>query len=278
MRKIQILKIYNNNIIAVLLDTDQIALVTGKGVGFSAKEDNFKLNETHQLFTLTELGKVDIQKIVDNVDINALEISRKIIEKFKENNSYPIMDSLLLQLSDHISFKVELLKENVEVPNLLMTEIKFFYPKEFSIGQYGVQLINEKYDSNFGDDEASYLALHILNSSVRGKGTDVYKITEFITEMVSIISKVLGKEILYNDWNYERLIVHLKFLAQRLLMDNSGNEEVTLNNTFFERSQSDLIRAKKIIKEANLLSKQLFGKELQNSEEIFLSIHILRIL
>jgi len=131
------------------------------------------------------------------------------------------MNSLLLQLADHISFKIEMLRQNIEVPNLLMTEIKMFYPNEFAIGQYGVKLINQKYQTHFGDDEASYLALHVLNSSINGKETDVFKITEFIKEMISAINDVFQRAIDDNDWKYERLIVHLKFLAQRLLLSDN---------------------------------------------------------
>ena len=57
----EVLKIYNNNIIAVLTENNQIALVTGKGVGFKIKEHStFSLDEYHQLFTFSEPSKNDI--------------------------------------------------------------------------------------------------------------------------------------------------------------------------------------------------------------------------
>lgn len=273
----EIIKIYNNNIIAVLLETNQIGLVTGKGIGFKAKQNKkLELTEEYQLFTFAEPNKSDIQRIIDQIDADALEIAREIVDKARETNDYPIVDSLLLQLADHISFKVELQKQDINIPNLLMSEIKVFYPKEFKIGEYGVTLINKNYQLNFGEDEASYLALHILNSSIHGRGTDVYKITDFIKEMVGFINEIYDKNIGYNDWTYERLIVHLKFLAQRLLLTEKTEKQIVLGDTFFEQSENELIKAQKIIQAANSLSKRIFGRTLGKNEEIYLSLHVMR--
>ncbi|MFC0739921.1 PRD domain-containing protein [Enterococcus faecalis] len=275
----EVLKIYNNNIVAVLLDTDQIALVTGKGIGYDAKEmRQFQLKPTYQLFVLAEPDKSDIQKIIQQIDADAVEIARKIVEEAKKIDDYTIMDSLLLQLADHISFKVELFKQNVEVPNLLMTEVKLFYPKEFAIGQYGVQLMNEQYGTHFGEEEASYLGLHVLNASIQGKGTDVYKITEFIKDMIVVIEEGLQVKMKSDGWMYERLIVHLKFLAFRLLKDNDPEHTVSFGDLFFERSQGELIRVKRVIVQANEKSKKIFGKTLNQSEEVYLSVHFLKML
>lgn len=273
----EVLKIYNNNIIAVLLDSDQVALVTGRGIGFEAKETHtFILSPSHQLFVLSEPNKSDIQKVINQIDPDALEIARKIVAKAQEISDYGIMSSLLLQLADHISFKLELSKQNVEVPNLLMTEVKNFYPKEFSIGQYGVQLINKKYGTHFGDDESSYLGLHVLNSSIQGKGTDVYRITEFIKEMLNSIETIFQQPFKDDRWIYERLIVHLKFLAVRLLQDNFTDSKVTFSECFFERSIHELVRIKRVIGKANEISQRIFGKSLTQNEEMYLSLHVLR--
>lgn len=274
----EVLKIYNNNIVAVLTDTDQVALVTGRGIGHKVRgKSDFGMDESCQLFTLSEPHKQDIQQIIDRIDVEALEIARKIFVKAKEAVEYPLLDSLLLQLADHISFKIEMIHQDIFVPNLLMTEIKVFYPKEFVVGQFGSELMNQKYHTTFGDDEASYLAMHILNASQRGNNSDVYRITEFIRDMIQIISQSYDVPNSYNNWMYERLIVHLKFLAQRLISNQKEQSEVILGDGFLKMKETDLIKLNQVINKANVLSKKIFGKKLTENEQIYLSIHVLRI-
>lgn len=274
----EILKIYNNNIVAVLTDTNQVALVTGRGIGHKVRgKKELPFDESYQLFKLSEPNKQDIQQIIDRIDVESLEIAREIFIKAQATIDYLLLDSLLLQLADHISFKIEMFHQDIIVPNLLMTEIKVFYPKEFAVGQFGVALVNKKYKTHFDDDEASYLAMHVLNSSMRGNNTDVYRITEFIKEMIQIISESYEIEGAYNDWIYERLIVHLKFLARRLISNQKDTSEVILGDRFLRIKEMDLIKLNQVTNKANVLSKQLFEKKLSESEQIYLSIHVLRI-
>lgn len=274
----EVIKIYNNNIIAVLTESDQIALVTGNGVGYRASEKTeFIPDQSCQVFKLSEPNKEDIQVVIDRINVDSLEISRKIFGKAKEVVDYPVFNSLLLHLADHISFKVEMLNQNVTVPNLLMTEIKYFYPKEFSVGQFGVQLINETYKVKFDDDEAAYLALHILNSSLQGSSVEVYKITEFIKEMLDIINRVYKFDSGNEGWLYERLTVHLKFLGQRLLNNDRDANEPVLGEEMLKIMKEDLTKIAAVISQANALTNRLFGKALSENEQIYLSIHVLRI-
>lgn len=262
------IKIYNNNIIAVLTDTNQVALVTGKGIGFNARvDDEIYLKENDKLFILSNPEMEDIQSIINRIDSEALEIARKIINKANELIDYPLFDSLLLQLADHISFKVEMMNQGIVVPNLLATEIKFFYPQEFIIGQYGVMLINEKYQTKFDDDEASYLALHILNSSVKGTSTEVYKITEFIREMMQVIQKIFQLSNVYGNWKSERLVIQLKFLAQRLLsqvdeeQDSHMKNGIQLDSGFLKIRETELLQINNVLIESDKLAGRLFGKK-----------------
>ncbi len=274
----EVIKVYNNNIVAVLTDNDQIALVTGRGVGFKNKEKReLIMTDDLQIFTLSEPNKADIQTIIDHVDVDALEISRQIFNKAKESMNYPISDSLLLQLADHISFKIEMLNQDILVPNLLMTEISYFYPKEFSIGKFGVDLINQRYQTQFDDDEATYLAMHILNASLSGGSTDVYKITEFIKGMLGIISQVFDIEIDHSAWYYERLIVHLKFLGQRLLNGKQDKNQSVFGQGFLKIKPKDLAKIHEIANRTNVLTRQLFQKKLTENEQMYLCIHVLRI-
>ena len=78
-------------------------------------------------------------------------------------------DSLYISLTDHIHTSIEQYKEGVYLKNHMLFEIKNFYPKEFELGLLTIKLIKEKYGINMEEDEAAFLALHIVSSEVGKK-------------------------------------------------------------------------------------------------------------
>lgn len=270
-------KIYNNNIVAVVSEQQEIALITGRGVGFNTKPgDEIALQPDWHLFLLVQPEKADLRALMERIDGDALEIARSLYQRAMQEMDYPVSTSLLLQLADHISFKIDMLKQGIIVPNLLMTEVKTFYPKEFAIGRIGVEQINQVFGTDLDDDEASYLAMHILNAAMSGKGNSAVKITEFIREMMKIINDAFGFTQQQNHWVFERLIIHLKFLGQRLSQTDESPKEPVYDGLLQIR-ETDLIKINEVIYRANTLSQQIFEQTLSANEQLYLSIHVLRI-
>lgn len=62
------------------------------------------------------------------------------------------------------------------------------------------------------EDEAGYIAIHIINGLENSQKDEGINILEFSKQVIQIIEEVHGFKLDVNSLNYTRLITHLKFL------------------------------------------------------------------
>lgn len=57
---------------------------------------------------------------------------------------------------------------------MLIDSIRECYPQELSLGKYCVKQLNEKLGIKMTNDEAGFIAMHIINARLDTKISDVY--------------------------------------------------------------------------------------------------------
>ena len=108
------------------------------------------------------------------------------------------------------------MSQGIEPQNALLWEIKRFYPQEFQLGIYALELIQDRLDILLPEDEAGFIALHFVNAEY---GTDIRDAVKFPDQMqaiVDIVERDLGILLDESSLHYERFMTHIKFLIQRI--------------------------------------------------------------
>ena len=63
-----------------------------------------------------------------------LLLTDELVETIRQRLKYPLNESLLITLADHISFAIQRSEEGIRFSNPLMTSIREFYPEEYHLG------------------------------------------------------------------------------------------------------------------------------------------------
>ncbi|MBQ7841584.1 MAG: PRD domain-containing protein [Lachnospiraceae bacterium] len=211
-------RIINNNVVSAL-DQQGIEIVAmGKGIGFQKKagqeldesrvEKIFRLEGPEVMRHFTEL--------VANMSLVCIQVSDEIISHAKKVLTRQLGQSVYLTLTDHIDFALKRLKKGMAFENALYSEIKHFYPEEFKVGTYALDLIENKIGVRLPEDEAASIAFHLVNAEFGMKLNQTHMMTEMIRHLVDIVESVcpLAGDSIYKD----RLITNLKFILNRLLL------------------------------------------------------------
>ncbi len=274
----KVIKIYNNNIVAAINDNEKVSLVTGKGVGYHSKiNQHLELKEEWKVFELVNPQFDEYHNLVDSINIEAFSISQQIYDIACDHLNYEINKLLVVVLADHISFKIELLKNKVRVPNLLTAEIRTFYPNEFCVGEIAVGLINKAFNTDLDSDESSYIAMHILNMMVGAQENSVFSITEFIKVMLELVKADFSVDLETTAWIFERLMIHIKYLGQRLSSPKAP-KDYEIDTDILKLNETQQLQFDQFCNHADLIASRLFKRSLSASEKLYLSIHVLRIL
>lgn len=266
-------KVFNNN--AVLVDyKGEEMIVTGLGIGY-----NFKTGEEvdasliEKKYILNDTEKQRYLSIFSG-NISFYEVAREIFGIAKEKLHMDLYDQSVLELADHISFLVERIKNNDYITFALSNEMMSIYPKEYEISKIGCQLIEESYNIELPEDEAGFIAFHIVSAEKQAGNDNPLKLMNFVSMVMEIIKKNypnINKE--KNSFTYSRMIMHFRFLANRILAKESfnGNEVTELMKIY-----STDKKLQKTIYEIYEFILKNYDWKISDEEKTYIMIHIKR--
>ena len=276
MDHIIIEKVINNNIISAYEKSGAEVIVMGRGIGFKKKQGEVvPADQISKIFriksrTLTEQFK----ELLANMPLERVRISDEIISHAKDHLKLKLNQSIYVTLTDHINFAIERVSQGIEPQNALLWEIKRFYPQEFQLGIYALELIQDRLGILLPEDEAGFIALHFVNAEY---GTDIRDAVKFPDQMqaiVDIVERDLGILLDESSLHYERFMTHIKFLIQRIyrkeLLSSEDRELSLMMQRKYPREYQCSVKVAEYIMQAT-------GSRLSEEEIMYLSVHIRRV-
>lgn len=271
-------KVLNNNVVTTVDPrTRKEMVLMGSGLAFKKRVgdeiDNSKVQKTFLLDNKLENDK--FIKMINEIPIEVIETSEKVIEIAYRELGDRIDEHIHIALADHIAFAIKRASEDIFIKNHLLFEIKRIYKKEYNFGKKAIEIINNDFNVDLPDDEAGFIAMHFINMSLGTSPASTMNLTNIIRDVLNIIRYHFSIEFKEDDLSYDRLLTHLKFFAQRVIINKqtSTNEDAFL--TIIKEQYSEVYKCVLKIKEYLLKN---YDYEIDNSEIVYLALHIQRIL
>lgn len=272
-------KIFNNNVILGVNSDKREVVVMGCGIGFKKdigdKIDEEKIEKT---FILKEKEASEkFKMILEDVPKEIIYVCYDIIEYAKNILNVEISEYIYVTLTDHISNAINLYKEGITITNALVWEIKKFYPREFEIGLKALSFIEEELEIKLPEDEAGNIALHLINAQVNSSYNNVENVakqTKMINDILNIVRYTYNIELDDKSLSYDRFVTHLRFFFKRFSKKNNTKENIDTKDDFL------LKQVKEKYKDAYKCMRKIedyLGKELDDEEKLYLTVHIQRI-
>ena len=276
MDNIIIEKVINNNIISAYEKSGAEVIVMGRGIGFKKKQGEMvPADQISKIFRIKSRTLAEqFKELLANMPLERVRISDEIISHAKDHLKLKLNQSIYVTLTDHINFAIERVSQGIEPQNALLWEIKRFYPQEFQLGIYALELIQDRLDILLPEDEAGFIALHFVHAEY---GTDIRDAVKFPDQMqaiVDIVERDLGILLDESSLHYERFMTHIKFLIQRIyrkeLLFSEDRELSLLMQRKYPREYQCSVKVAEYIMQAT-------GSRLSEEEIMYLSVHIRRV-
>ena len=269
-------KVINNNIVSAYDETGREVVVMGRGIGFGVRAGAvINKSKIEKVFRIESQGVAEqFKELLANMPLEHAQISNDIISYAKSTLKLKLNQSIYVTLTDHINFAIERYQKGINLENALLWEIKRFYPQEYGLGRYAIDLIRERLHVSLPEDEAGFIALHFVNAEY---GTDIRDALHFPNQMkdiLDIVTRELGIRLDEGSLHYERFITHVKFLLQRVYRKELlPDEESELAEMMKKKYPKEYACSEKI---ADYI-EEAAGCRLSAEEIMYLSIHIRRI-
>ncbi|CUN88359.1 MULTISPECIES: BglG family transcription antiterminator LicT [Clostridium] len=269
-------KIFNNNAVVAKDSANREVVAMGCGIAFKMSVgeilDQSKVEKT---FILKEKEASERFKLLlEDVEPDVVSLCYDIIEYAKNILNGSLNDYIYVTLTDHIYNVLKLQKEGFNRPNVIIWEIKKFYPKEYAVGQKALEFIKDELEVELPEDEAGNIALHLINAQVNknsDKVQDVAKQAKMVQDILNIVRYTYNISLDEKSLSYERFVTHLRFFFQRL----NRKDKIEPKNDDFLLKQVKM----KYEDAYNCMLKieKYLNVELDDEEKLYLTLHVQRI-
>ncbi len=277
---LRIKKVINNNILCTVDEKGHEMIVIGRGIGFKKKTGEFvDKSLIRKIYHMEDKSaQKKLRELVEQIPVEHLQMTEELINYIKSQISQPLNESLLITLSDHISFAIKRKEEGVEFQNPLKGSIMCYYPSEYHLGMHCLKVIKEQYNISLSEDEASFIALHIVNAELNTNMSEMHDITKLIDGAIQIVEYYYQKKFDHDSLDFSRFVVHLRYFAQRIfqkkcIQDNDDEQDAIFRQLIARNSKKHYKCAQCI---ADYI-RNTYHKELSEEELIYLTIHLRRI-
>lgn len=271
----RIIQIYNNSVVSARRTDGSEVVVMGKGIGFDKKVgDLLPPERIEKVFTLEAEQQDLFKQLLQDVSFEHLHLSNEIIGLAKQRTGKRLNDNIYITLTDHISYAIERHKQNIHITNALLWEIKQFYQLEYLSGMDAVALIKQNLGIDLGEDEAGFIALHIVNAELDTSMENMKDLTALIKNIVQIVKFNFKQSYDEDSLDYNRFVTHLRYLGQRIF----SKKKITYDDPMLsEMMASQFPKAYACAEKIALFVKKEYNYSLSNDELVFLAVHIRRL-
>lgn len=275
----KVIKALNNNMVLARDDRGNECICQGKGLGFQKHSgdllDSGMIERCFRPSTTDESRH--FQQLFSEIPEEFWEIAEKIVNYGKEHFGIQVSPRIILPLCDHMAGSVERYRRNLELKNPLLWDIKRVYPKEFKIGKYALELLNNHFGIQMKDDEAAYLAYHFVNSQLNRVPGEASQdmMTTLVSSVINLVQQSFQITLDEEDWNYQRFLTHLKFFVNRVSARQTYEEDD--NTQLYEELKVRYPHVYRCVERIADLILIDYHYDISNEERLYLLIHIERV-
>lgn len=273
---IRIKKVLNSSVVLVE-NHGQEMVAFGKGIGYGKKNGELiQQTDVDQMFLPVDNPQArQILSLVDSIPSKYFEVAETIINYAQKYLGKDLNPSIYYALTDHLNFAVERVEKGIVINNRVLWEIKSYYPKEFHVGLYACQLMEETFGIQLPEEEAANIAFHLINGQQEIDEANGMKYAKMIGNIVNLVRYSLNVKVNTESIHYKRFITHVKFFVERFFAgslleenDDSLYEQLSL---LYPQAMSGALKIKEYI-------QQVYKQEISNDEVTYLAVHINRLL
>ena len=272
----RIKKVFNNNVVLVVNDLNEEEIVMGKGVGYQKfPKDFIDTNKIEKRFVFNnEKSLNELYTLLGRIPLKDIELASEIIEMGQKALGYKLNDTILITLSDHISYMLKRIDEGLVFRNPLQWEIRQIYPEEYEFSKRAVDYLREKTKKDIPDSEVAFITLHFANAHLETDNMEeTVLLTKIIDSILDIIKYNYGIDINEYSFDYTRFISHLRCFIHRQLKNESVDVDTSLLEIVKLKYSEDYKCAKKI----KMFLEVTYKWNVSESELLYLTLHLNRL-
>ncbi|MBW3087646.1 PRD domain-containing protein [Bifidobacterium sp. 82T24] len=276
----EILRVFNNNVVLAKDDDGTETVLTGRGIGFQGKPGR-PVDTTKIVRKFIPADGRDPDHLAQMLAGIAPETVRTVINALRDAGLASLGDNttVVTALSDHIDNALKRIAAGTQIAYPLRAEVSNLYPDEYDQATRLLDAINTHLAADghptLPADETTALAMHLVNAGfATGDLSYTYTMTGVIQQMMTIIEATFDVVFDRDSVNVSRFITHVRYLFVRIRQNNQLTDEPAPIIHAIGQSYPKALQCAQRI--AAVLEMRL-DANLTRDEVAYLALHIARV-
>ena len=273
----EVLRVFNNNVVLARDGAGREVVVTGRGLGFQAKPgDPVDDGRVVRVFIPDDGRSPDnFAAAVAAIAPEHVALADAALRPVWVESGLEPSSSTVLALADHLSFAIKRMRQGIGMEYPLRAEVAHLYPRELGWGTRIVAVVNERLEVPLPADEAVPIALHLVNAAfMTGNLAATYQMTGVFSQIFDVIEGALGRPLDRDSVNVARFITHLRYFFVRVHSDAQLDDRADQFASAIRGAYPDAYRTARRVRE--ILELRL-GQPVTEDETVYLTMHVARL-
>ena len=272
-------KILNNNVIVTHDEKGCEVVAMGRGIAFGrCCGDDIPKEMLEKVYRLSDHEMLEkFKELLSDLSLDYLDASTAVIDMTEKELEIKLNESVYISLTDHIRMAVQRIREGIPIRNMMLWETRRFYPKEFALAEKAVMMIDAQFDVDLPEDEAGFIAMHLIDAQMDLKQPMADKIMHLIDEISNIVRRSFGIEFDKDSLPYYRFITHLKFFAQRMFSGATSPRD-DVDEEMQVMVQQKYQQAHECVDKITAFLAKKYRYAVSGDEQFYLMIHIAKLI
>ena len=275
----KITRILNNNVFQAL-DGGKELVVMGKGIAFGKKvnDEIEKLSADARVYELNNsFASKYINSLLVEVPEKYWQFTYSIVQVIEKELNLKLGINFYFGLLDHIYVAIKRSRDNIKPPNIYMTEARYLYEQEFKLSVRIVGEMNKYFGVKLPDSESGFILMHIIDAISQSGNISDKDVDNIVDSITSNVDNEYSWEIDKKSVYYSRFLVHIKYLAQRIIMKKSSDNKDNFFFPILSSLRKDFKRQYDVVNRISSIIQNKYKYIVSEEEKCYLLIHIVKI-
>jgi beta-glucoside operon transcriptional antiterminator len=275
-----IYKILNNNAVISKNDERKEVIVLGKGIAYkSTVYDEIDEDLVEKIFILdNRIQRSRLEALISEIPLEYMNFSESLIQFVSKRLNKNLDSNLLIALTDHIYNSIRNYYNGIIIPNMLVEEIRTFYADEYELALDMVAKINVKFDTKLDENEAGFLAFHVINAEGKDNMNETIEIIKSMQDIVHLVNDTFKIDLKTSSLDYSRFTVHLKFFLTRVFSKKPTPMKDLSDDGLYKMLIHKYANLNSFLDKIDEYTMNLKNYHITDSDRMYLVIHLARLI
>ena len=273
----EVLRVFNNNVVLSRNAAGQEIILTGRGLGFQAKPGD-PVNQDRVVRTFVPEDGRDPDNfgaLIADIPPEHIALADEALQIARKELATELPSHVVVALADHLSFAIKRAHSGIGMEYPLRSEVSHLYPRELAAATHIVALVNSRLDEPIPDDEAVAITLHLVNAGfASGDLSETYRMTGLFRQLFDVLEQAYGRSFDRDSVSAARFVTHLRYFFIRMRRGEQLAEGHEILSVAIQQAYPEAYGV--ALKLAAVLELRL-GDEITDNELLYLTMHVARL-